>query len=350
MKRYLRWIIAFLIIFVGSFAFASSAGYANPGGFDVPEVHEDFGEFDHAPGSQQEQPINETEVQVEEKGTWDKLTESVKEGWEWTKEKASAVWNWTKETASAFWDEIKSIISKIADVVVDALSAVWNWILEHKKIAVVALIIIGIIVAVIGFVVEAAIAVTVGVGILGGVIISGFFSWISGNELFGDEMLLDMLFGGIAGAISALFGLAAGTGAFASSVGRWLGIRIPWLGRAFPKMFGGGVTAGVDQSLWDLFKTGKINWKNTAIAAIIGFTVVLGGEYLGKHSDDMIKWINNREIPSFSQFLVKSGDSAAMTAPTIRIGDTPFGQWLQKFAAEGGKSSATSGIAAQKDS
>ncbi|WP_220184155.1 hypothetical protein [Thermoactinomyces mirandus] len=30
-------------------------------------------------------------------------------------------------------------------------------------------------------------------------------------------MLLDMLFGGIAGAISALFGLAAGTGAFKMS-------------------------------------------------------------------------------------------------------------------------------------
>ncbi|MBA4601975.1 AHH domain-containing protein [Thermoactinomyces mirandus] len=99
-------------------------------------------------------------------------------------------------------------------------------------------------------------------------------------------------------------------------------------------MFGGGVTAGVDQSLWDLFKTGKVNWKNTVIAAIFGFTVVLGGEYLGKHSDDIIKWINNRETPSFSQSLVKSGNSSAMTAPT-RIEDTPFGQWLQKFAAEG---------------
>ncbi|MBA4601976.1 hypothetical protein [Thermoactinomyces mirandus] len=66
-----------------------------------------------------------------------------------------------------------------------------------------ALIIVGIIVAVIGFAVEAAIAVAAGVGILGGVIISGLFSWISGNELFGDEMLLDMLFGDIAGAISA---------------------------------------------------------------------------------------------------------------------------------------------------
>lgn len=34
-----------------------------------------------------------------------------------------------------------------------------------------------------------------------------------------------------------------------------------------------------------------------------------------------------------------SGDSAALTAPTkTRIGDTRFGQWLQKFSAEGGRS------------
>ncbi|MBA4601226.1 CdiA family toxin C-terminal domain-containing protein, partial [Thermoactinomyces mirandus] len=52
------------------------------------------------------------------------------------------------------------------------------------------------------------------------------------------------------------------------------------------------------------------------------------------------KWINNRNIPSFAQSFVRSGNSAAMTAPK-RVGDTPFGQWLQKFAAEGGGSRET---------
>ena len=225
--------------------------------------------------------------------------------------------------------------------------------MEHKGIALVVLTIIGIVVAVVGFAVGAAIAVTAGVGILLGILISGLFSWISGNDLFGDEMLTDMLFGGVIGGISALFGWAAGTGAIASNVGRWLGTRIPWLGRAFPKMFGGAVGGGVDQSLWDIIKNGKINWKNTAIAALFAFTVSFGGGYASIYSDDIIKWINNREIPSFSQSLVMSGDSAALTAPTkTRIGDTRFGQWLQKFASntDGGKSKVTSGIAAQKDS
>ncbi|MBA4601977.1 hypothetical protein [Thermoactinomyces mirandus] len=67
MKMHLRWFFALLIMLTGSFAFASGVGYANPGGFDVPEVHEDFGQFDHAPGSQQEQPINDTEVKQRKK-------------------------------------------------------------------------------------------------------------------------------------------------------------------------------------------------------------------------------------------------------------------------------------------
>ena len=342
MNRHLRWFFALLILLTGSFAFLSGTGYANPGGFDVPEIQGDFEQFDHAPGSQKEQPIHNTEVQAEEKGFWDKITEPVKEGWQWFKDKGSEFIDWTKEKVADFWEEIKSIISTITDVVVDALASFGNWIMEHKGIALVVLTIVGIVVAVVGFVVGAAIAVTAGVSILIGILVSGIFSWISGNELFGDEMLTDMLLGGVIGGISALFGWAAGTGAIASNVGRWLGTRIPWLGRAFPKMFGGAVGAGVDQSLWDIFKTGKINWKNTAIAAVFGFGIVFGGEYISKNSDDIIRWINNREIPSFSQSLVMSGDSAALTAPTkTRIGDTQFGQWLQKFASNSsGKNSS----------
>jgi hypothetical protein len=333
-NRFLRSFFALLVLLAGSFALASGTGYAEPGGFDVPKVNEDFDQFEHNPGPQKQQPIHNTDVQAEEKGFWDKTAEFFKDGWEWVSEKGSEFIHWTKEKVAAFWEEIKSIISKITDVAVNALASFGNWIMEHKGIALIVLTIVGIVAAVVGFVVGAAVAVTTGVSILFGILVSGIISWISGNELFGDEMLTDMLLGGVIGVLSALFGWAAGSGAIASNVGRWLGTRIPWLGKAFPKMFGGAVGAGVDQSLWDIFKTGKINWKNTAIAAVFGFGIVFGGEYISKNSDDIIRWINNREVPSFSQSLVMSGDSAALTSPTrTRIGDTPFGQWLQKFSA-----------------
>ena len=100
MNRHLRWFFAFLILWTGSFAFLSGTGYANPGGFDVPEVREDLDQFEHNPGTQSEQPIYQTQVQAEEKGFWDKTTESLKEGWQWFKDKGSEFINWTKEKAS----------------------------------------------------------------------------------------------------------------------------------------------------------------------------------------------------------------------------------------------------------
>ncbi|MBA4601220.1 hypothetical protein [Thermoactinomyces mirandus] len=333
-----HFMILFSLVWVGMNCLFPAEVFADRG-FQVPEIQEDFGQYDRIPEPQENTELIQQNTQ-EETGTWDWITEPVAQGWKWAEEKIAAAWNWMKETASDAWDGIVGVISRIADVVVDALSAAWNWILEHKEIVITILSILGVIIAVIGFVIEAPLALIVGAGILLGELISGFISLISGNELFSDEMLLDMLIGGIAGGISALFGWAAGAGAAGSSVVRWLGTRIPWLGRIFPKMFGGGVGAGVDQSLWDLLRNGKINWKRTVIAAGLGFVLVFGGEYVGSHLDDIIKWINNRNIPSFAQSFVRSGNSAAMTAPK-RVGDTPFGQWLQKFAAEGGGSGSS---------
>ncbi|MGA8942088.1 MAG: polymorphic toxin type 35 domain-containing protein [Thermoactinomyces sp.] len=283
MKTHLyRWIIVLLIAVAGCGFFGSGTGYANPdgGSFEVPDVQKDFEQFEQVPQPLEETPVSPN-VQAEESGIWDEITQPFKSAWNWAKEKVSDTWEWSKDIVSAAWDGIVESISKIADVLVNAGTAMWNWILEHKGPVVNILSILGVVVAVIGFIFSAPVAVMIGGAILIGELVSGLFSWISGNGLFSDEMLLDMLIGGIAGGIASLFGWAAGVGAVGSSVVRWLGTRIPWLGRAFPKIFGGSVGAGVDQSVWDLLKEGKINWKNTLIAGGLGFVMLLGGEHVG---------------------------------------------------------------------
>ncbi|MBA4602057.1 hypothetical protein [Thermoactinomyces mirandus] len=42
--------------------------------------------------------------------------------------------------------------------------------------------------------------------------------------------------------------------------------RVPWLGRALPKMLGSAAGGGTDQSIIDILKD-KFNWKKTAVAA-----------------------------------------------------------------------------------
>ncbi|MBA4602072.1 hypothetical protein [Thermoactinomyces mirandus] len=329
-----RWmVVLFLTLLIGTGNLGMSGEVVAGGTFDVPGVNDHFDQVNPVP--QPQKPASVTNPDKEEGGTWDWITEPITDAWEWTKDKASAAWNWTKETASVFWDGIVDVSSKIAEVTVDSLTAAWDWILEHKGIVVAIISILGAIVTVIGFVVGSSLALFIGGGILAGELISGLLSWILGNKLFSDEMLFDMLVGGIAGGISALFGLAAGAGAAGSSVVRWLGTRIPWLGRIFPKMFGGGVAAGVDQSLWDLLKNGKINWMRTAIATGLGFVLVFGGETLGSHSDDIIKSINRINISPVTQYFA----DGTTTAPKF-IGDTPLGQWLQKFGNDSGGSEA----------
>ncbi|WP_220184064.1 colicin D domain-containing protein [Thermoactinomyces mirandus] len=301
------------------------------GSFDVPKVEEDFGQYDQAPG--QAEPIEPVSPDVQgEGGLWDRLTESASSVWEWSKEKVSAAWNWTNETASAFWDVIVRIIAKIAEVIVDALSAAWDWILEHKGIIVLILSILGVIAVAVGVVAGISVVAFAGIAILAGELIGGLFSWLAGNELFGDEMLFDILIGGIAGGIAALFGWAVGAGTAGSSLTAWIGLKIPWLRRAFSKMVGGGVAGGTDQSVTDLLKEGKINWKKTIIATGLGFVLVFGGEYIGSHSEDIIQKINHVNISCVTEVFSDGTVSAPKT-----IGDTGFGQWLQRFASNDGK-------------
>lgn len=69
MKTHRYWLVVLLMMLTGLGVLGSGTGYADPntGSFEVPEVKEDFEEFEHKPDAQKEQPVNETQVQTEEK-------------------------------------------------------------------------------------------------------------------------------------------------------------------------------------------------------------------------------------------------------------------------------------------
>jgi hypothetical protein len=117
-NRFLRSFFVLLILLAGSFALVGGTGYAEPGGFDVPKVNEDFDQFEHTPAPQKQQPIHNTEVQAEEKGFWDKTTEFFKDGWEWVSEKGSEFIHWTKEKVADFLEAFEKILSLLTSVVI----------------------------------------------------------------------------------------------------------------------------------------------------------------------------------------------------------------------------------------
>ncbi|MBA4550101.1 EndoU domain-containing protein [Thermoactinomyces intermedius] len=124
MKTHQYWLVVLLMMLTGLGVLGSGTGYADPntGSFEVPEVKEDFEEFEHKPDAQKEQPVNETQVQTEEKGYWDQTKEAVKEGWHWLVNVGSAFMDWVKETAEAFWEAFEKILSLLTSVVIVAVS------------------------------------------------------------------------------------------------------------------------------------------------------------------------------------------------------------------------------------
>ncbi|MBA4601986.1 hypothetical protein [Thermoactinomyces mirandus] len=148
----------------------------------------------------------------------------------------------------------------MTEVTVDALSAVWDWILEHETFSLVALTILGIAAVIFG----GGFVSAIGIGIFGGEILGGIVSWFSGNEFMSEAMLEDMLIWGIASGIAAIVfkwvsSFVAGLPFVAAIAGK-----VPWLGKALPKMFASAVGGGTDQSIIDFLK-GQFSWKKTVV-------------------------------------------------------------------------------------
>lgn len=194
-----------------------------------------------------------------------------------------------------------------------------------------ALIAAGSSLTILSFTISPQILSFVGYGILLGGGFGGLTSWLSGNEFMSMEMLTDTLFGCIAGGIGGLFGELIGGARFVT----WLGSKIPWL----PTVVKGSVGAGVEQSVFDFFKTGKINVKNTLIAIGVGGLLSYGGWLFSNNFDSIVTSINKISLPTVKMQVLASAGSN-LPFPSIKFGqtkieDTQFGAWLQKFASNG---------------
>jgi hypothetical protein len=344
MRQFHRTFIILLIACIGLGIFGSGTVHAT-GGFDVPKVNDQFNQFEQSPPPKQNLPA--PPPVEKEKGLWDTVSQPFKSAWEWTTDTISGAWEWTTEKASALWDWFVGVLSKITEVVVDALAAAWDWIkANYKKIIVLLLIIVlavfavwlittaaaliaaGSSLTILSFTISPQILSFVGYGILLGGGFGGLTSWLSGNEFMSMEMLTDTLFGCIAGGIGGLFGELIGGARFVT----WLGSKIPWL----PTAVKGSVGAGVEQSVFDFFKTGKINVKNTLIAIGVGGLLSYGGWLFSNNFDSIVTSINKIDFPTVKMHVLASADSN-LPIPSIEIGhtkieDTKFGAWLQKFS------------------
>jgi hypothetical protein len=345
LRQFHRTFIILLIACIGLGIFGSGTVHAT-GGFDVPKVNDQFNQFEQSPPPKQNLPA--PPPVEKEKGLWDTVSQPFKSAWEWTTDTISGAWEWTTEKASALWDWFVGVLSKITEVVVDALAAAWDWIkANYKKIIVLLLIIVlavfavwlittaaaliaaGSSLTILSFTISPQILSFVGYGILLGGGFGGLTSWLSGNEFMSMEMLTDTLFGCIAGGIGGLFGELIGGARFIT----WLGSKIPWL----PTAVKGSVGTGVEQSVFDFFKTGKINVKNTLIAIGIGGLLSYGGWLFTNNLDTIVTSINKISFPTVKMHVLASADSN-LRIPSLEIGhtkieDTQFGAWLQKFAS-----------------
>ncbi|MBA4544011.1 MULTISPECIES: hypothetical protein [Thermoactinomyces] len=275
---------------------------ADGNSFNIPHVNDHFDKVKQGPPPTKETPDTSTSQEEKEHGSGNWFTKA----WNWTKETVSIAWNKTKEFCSESWDWICKVCGQITKVVVDGLSSAWNWIKDNivtigLTVGIIVLAIAAVLLIVFGseFVLGALVisGETLGEGILAGIVISGLFSWLSGNDFFGTEMLSDMFFGGLSGGIGGAIGSWVSSSVAGSGFVSWLGSRISLLREAFPKILGGAAGGGAGQSLFDWFKTGKVNLRNTFVATVFGGFFALTGWSISNHTGPILSKINEIPIP-----------------------------------------------------
>ncbi|MBA4600976.1 hypothetical protein [Thermoactinomyces mirandus] len=118
-KLFHRFLIVFLII--GIVTLNTNVVHAE-GSFHVPEVQDDFKQFEQDTLPKQEQPVDSPPVN-EEKGVLDSLTQPFVDAWNGANEEISDIWESTKESFSDFLNWLDGVLSKISNVAVDPHSA-----------------------------------------------------------------------------------------------------------------------------------------------------------------------------------------------------------------------------------
>ncbi|MBH8602105.1 MAG: nucleic acid/nucleotide deaminase domain-containing protein [Thermoactinomyces vulgaris] len=253
-------------------------------GIQVPTVNDEFDQFEQKEPIQQEQPVSSPPVD-EQKGIVDQITEPLSEIVDWLGDKISGSWEWLKAKAAAFWDWLTEICSKMAEVVVDALSTVWEWVKKYKEyIACAVVLVIGIVLC--------FFPLTSGLGasILWGMGIS-FLVSAGLNGGINKDTFMEAAIGGVLGVLG--FGIAGGLAkGLASGIGQKLimGLKntpglgavlrggqqlLPKLPGPFQKMFSRtgliGAVEGAGTSVADdILHNRNINVLNAIMAGVFG--------------------------------------------------------------------------------
>lgn len=290
----------FLLMLLLAFAVAGVFGQSTvqaAGEFEVPTINDHFNQVEKGPEPKKEKIVTQNPPK-EEKGFFEKIGDGISDAVDWVSDTASDVWN----------------------LGVDVAATAWDWIVENKEyIGAAAVIIAG---TVLCFVPGGQIigpSILIGAGLAGGV------AWFGGAD--SKEIAWDMFLGGLVGGASGGIGGMVANGIRTGGAG--LLSRLGPVARKFLlEAIGTGAGGFTESVLWDKLKTGKINWKKAIITAGVGFGLILGAAKIGP---TIINGINNLPIPSSLQTAFQT--AGANTMGPQRFGDTPAGQWLQKFAS-----------------
>lgn len=176
-----------------------------------------------------------------------------------------------QEHPSGFWDRVIHWVKQAAETAWGWLSHAGEWVGEHWQFVAVA--IVGIVLVIGGGIFALGAALAVGIGILTGILISGFISYLLGVR--GDELYRDMAIGGILGAFSAgLFGV---------------GLKLA--GYSVQSLLSIGFADGFFSSLLDnLLRGQKTNWTRALISGAIGLALMGIGIGLAELVNN--KWIS----------------------------------------------------------
>lgn len=286
-KSIIQWVPVLIFILLISTGILISGGevYAN-GGFEVPKINDHFDEVN--PGPQLQTPESVTQPAKEESGIWDQVTEPISKGFNWIGEKVSGAWEKTKEFCAEAWNELVEFFHKMAEVIVDSLSAVWDWIVKYKEyIAFTGVVILGIVLC--------FVAPPLGAAVLSGVALSFIISVALNDGKIDKTTFLEGAIGGLLGlcgmgiAGGLTRGLATGlgqkliTGLANSKVlgpillkGSKLISKLPSpLQKIFTKAGLVGGVEGAGTSIVDDKLHGRsINWKMAIFSGLIGAATV----------------------------------------------------------------------------
>ena len=219
-KYFVRFLLLLLIVSVGTAFWVHTLVYAD-GGINIPEINEDFDQFEQKDPVQKEQPVSSPPVK-KRKELWISLPNHCQRLEIGSRAKFQEHGNGPKRKRLPFWDSLSKICSKMAEVVIDTLSSAWEWVKKYKEyIAFSVVLVVGVVLCLF------PLTSGLGAAILWGMGISFLVSAVL-NGGINKNTFLEAAIGGILGLVGG--GITAGASrALTSGIGQKLvmGARIP---------------------------------------------------------------------------------------------------------------------------